>query len=287
MTTEPMLSPRSIAARQERKEQGHTCTAKIEFSEAEIAFLNRSSRALFSKMPFSGPGFECYDYRDHHYGRSSTIQAIQYICGQWAKKYPEGPRIGVGDISLPNGGDTTSHQTHEEGVDADFSVVTNNGKEEPSDWRNANYSRSLTQDFIDLAWNNPVLKPTLIYFNDPDVKGVQYSGGHDNHIHIRFGFGENIPETKGVVTAAGKDSLESVDASSDAGELALKSPYMKGDRVKALQEGLLKAGIHLDADAVFGENTATALKQFQSQHGLEANGVADESTLLKLVEQLT
>ncbi len=32
MTTEPMLSPRSIAARQEKVEQGYTCSAKIEFS---------------------------------------------------------------------------------------------------------------------------------------------------------------------------------------------------------------------------------------------------------------
>ncbi len=62
---------------------------------------------------------------------------------------------------------------------------------------------------------------------------------------------------------------------------------MKGNRVKALQTGLLKAGIHLDADAVFGKGTETALKQFQSQQGLEASGVADESTLLKLVEQLS
>lgn len=284
MTTEPMLSPRSIAARQEREEQGCTCTAHIEFSEAEIAFLDRSSRALFTKMPFSGPGFECYDYRDHHYGRSSTIQAIIYICGQWAKQHPNEPRIGVGDISLPDGGDTQSHQTHEEGVDADFSVVTNNGKEEPSNWRQENYSRSLTQAFVDLVWNNPVLKPTLVYFNDPDIKGVEYCAGHDDHLHVRFGFGDNVPAVGDSVVA---DEADAVEDSSDEGELALKSPHMQGDRVKALQTGLLKAGIHLDADAVFGKDTETALKQFQSQHGLEANGVANESTLLKLVEQLS
>ena len=266
------LSPRSIAA---QRAGGHSCTADIPFTEAELAFLNRESRAIFNRMPFSGPGFECYDYGSdgrHHYGRSSTIQATKYICAQWAKQHPNGPRIGVGDISLPDGGDTPNHATHKEGVDVDFSVVTNNGKEEASTWKQSNYSQALTQAFVDLVWDNPVLKPTLIYFNDPKIKDVQYCEGHDNHIHVRFSVGENI---------------RVADYSPDEGTLRLVDPYMKGDRVKSLQLGLAKAGLTVGTDSIFGKDTEAAVKQFQTQHGLEADGAAGANTLAKLAEVIS
>ncbi len=273
MSAEQPLSPRSIAA--EQTGEIHHCPANISFTEEELAFLNQESRALFARMPLSGPGFECYGYGSngrHHYGRSSTVQATKHICAQWAKKYPEGPRIGVGDISLPDGGDTPAHASHEDGVDVDFSVITNNGKEEPSDWRHSNYSQSLTQEFVDLVWDNAVLKPTLIYFNDPQIKGVQPCGGHDNHLHVRFGLGENIPMP---------------DYSADDGTLRLISPIMKGDRVKSLQLGLAKAGIAVGADSIFGKDTDNAVKKFQLQHGLKADGMAGANTLAKLAEVIS
>ena len=263
------LSPRQIAAIKHREEHAHACTAEIPFSAEELEFLENNSRAIFTKMPPSGPGFECYDVDDHRYGRSSTVQAVLYICQEWEKLYPQGPRIGVGDLSMPNGGNTPRHATHEEGVDVDFSVVTNNGKEEPSDWRNQNYSQSMTQEFVDLAWNNPILPVSLVFFNDPQMRGVQFAGGHDNHLHIRFQVGENIP---------------SVQHRSDDGVLKLVSPYMKGNNVAALQEGLAKAGIAVDVDSVFGKDTERAVKAFQEQHGLEVDGVAGPNTLAKLGE---
>lgn len=270
MSVEQQLSPRSLAAQQEG--QNHTCQADIPFTDEELAFLNRESRALFSRMPLNGPGFECYGYGsagNHHYGRSSTLQATKHICAQWAQKHPQGPRIGVGDISLPNGGDTRAHKSHEEGVDVDFSVIANNGKEEPSDWRHGNYSQALTQEFVDLVWANPVLKPSLIYFNDPQIKGVKPCGGHDNHLHVRFSLGENIGASS---------------HSPDSGTLRLMTPFMKGDRVKSLQLGLAKAGIAIGTDSLFGKDTESAVKKFQLQQGLKADGVAGANTLAKLAE---
>ena len=71
------LSARQLAAAKAReKHGGHTCTADIPLTAEELEILNSSSRALFTKMPPSGPGFECYDVDDHRYGRSSTVQAV-------------------------------------------------------------------------------------------------------------------------------------------------------------------------------------------------------------------
>ncbi len=176
MNTERSRSPRSIAGDQARHKLGTTCTADVQFTDEELKLLDIGSRALFTKMPLEGPGFECYGYGQdgrHHHGTSSTVRAVKFICAQWAKKHPDQPRIGVGDISLPDGGDTPRHATHEEGVDVDFSLVTNNGREEGSDWRNANYSRELTQDFINLIWDNPILPVRVILFNDPNGFRVQ------------------------------------------------------------------------------------------------------------------
>jgi peptidoglycan hydrolase-like protein with peptidoglycan-binding domain len=273
MNANQPLSPRSIAA--EQTGDTHRCPANISFTEEELAFLNRESRALFTRMPLSGPGFECYGYGsdgNHHYGRSSTIQAVKHICAQWGKKHPNGPRIGVGDISLPDGGDTPAHGSHEDGVDVDFSVITNNGKEEPSNWRHGNYSQALTQEFVDLVWDNAVLQPTLIYFNDPQIQGVEPWDGHDDHLHVRFGFGENIPTP---------------DHLPDDGTLQLTVPSMKGDRVKSLQLGLAKAGIAVGADSIFGQDTESAVKKFQVKHNLKADGVAGTNTLAKLAEVIS
>ncbi len=264
------LSPRSLAAAASRQEHQHgiTCTADVQFTESELEILNSDSRALFTKLPFDGPGYECYGYDNdgqHHYGRSSTIQAIVHICEQWAKKHPNAPRIGVGDISLPNGGDTPRHASHEEGVDVDFSLVTNNGREEPSNWRAGNYSRELTQAFISLITNNPVLPPRVILFNDGNVKGVQYHAGHDDHIHVRFQLGPNVAAP--------------TFTPSDTGYLKLVSPYMQGQRVEEVQAMLVKAGVAVDVDGVFGIDTERAVKAFQEKAGVNVSGVVDEDTL--------
>lgn len=274
--TKQKLSPRSLAAEAARRTHSHdhgtTCTANVQFTESELEALNSGSRALFTKLAFDGPGYECYGYDNdgqHHYGRSSTIQAIRHICAQWAQKHPDAPRIGVGDISLPNGGDTPRHASHEDGVDVDFSLVTNNGREEPSNWRAGNYSRELTQAFISLILNNPVLPPRVVLFNDGNVKGVQYHAGHDDHIHVRFQLGPNA-----AAPAFTPD---------DTGYLKLVSPYMQGERVREIQVMLVKAGVAVDVDGVFGRDTEKAVKAFQQQVGVNVSGVVDEDTLPMLM----
>lgn len=271
MPPEQQLSPRSLAA-QERHEHGTTCLANVQFTEEELAILNSGSRALFSQLAFAGPGYECYGYGSdgrHHYGRSSVIQAIKHICEKWAKNHPDAPRIGVGDISLPDGGDTPRHASHEDGMDVDFSLVTNNGREEPSNWQAGNYSRKLTQAFIDIVINNSVLPPRVILFNDPQAQGVQFHAGHDDHIHVRFQFGPNV---------------KTPAYTPDTGTLKLVSPYMKGERVKALQADLIKSGIGIEADGIFGKTTETAVKAFQRKYRLHIDGVAGEKMLAKLAD---
>ena len=58
-----------------------------------------------------------------------------------------------------------------------------------------------------------------------------------------------------------------------------------GDEVKRLQTALAEAGFYdYPADGEFGEGTRRAVAEYQRANGLEATGVADGSTLLRLYE---
>ncbi len=58
----------------------------------------------------------------------------------------------------------------------------------------------------------------------------------------------------------------------------------RGDAVRSVQQALINQGISVTGgiDGVFGSATETALKQFQSGHGLPASGVVDDATALEL-----
>ncbi|MEO1026506.1 MAG: peptidoglycan-binding protein [Pseudomonadota bacterium] len=60
-------------------------------------------------------------------------------------------------------------------------------------------------------------------------------------------------------------------------ELVLLRKGSRGDAVKKLQEGL-----GIGANGIFGSGTESAVKDFQTQHGLDADGLAGPETLAKL-----
>lgn len=58
---------------------------------------------------------------------------------------------------------------------------------------------------------------------------------------------------------------------------------MRGDNVQMLQKLLSENGFYVgEIDGIFGKITLKALKDFQSNNGLRADGVADKETLLYL-----
>ncbi len=60
------------------------------------------------------------------------------------------------------------------------------------------------------------------------------------------------------------------------------SPELR-DEVKELQNELKQEGYTLDADGYFGRDTEAALKQFQSEHNLDDDGIAGASTWAALL----
>jgi peptidoglycan hydrolase-like protein with peptidoglycan-binding domain len=92
----------------------------------------------------------------------------------------------------------------------------------------------------------------------------------------------------GEVDDATAQLLELVDGSTgdDEHDPSVSSPFVGlqygslGSDVKALQQALIDAGIHVrgGADGVFGVATRTAVKEFQANHALSETGKVDEAT---------
>lgn len=64
-----------------------------------------------------------------------------------------------------------------------------------------------------------------------------------------------------------------------AGLLELKSPYMRGDAVVAVQTALLAKGVNPGpADGIYGRATAAAVAAFQAREGLVVDGMVGPQT---------
>jgi hypothetical protein len=139
-------------------------------------------------LPRSGPGFYSYHPGSpgRQYGTAGAIRSLQAIGLAWAAAHPAGPRIGVGDISFRGGGRMPPHVSHDKGLDVDLRIMRNDRQEGGTTYREASYSRALTQRLVDTIRANQVLPIKLILFNDPQVTGVKPWKGHDNHLHVRF-----------------------------------------------------------------------------------------------------
>jgi chitosanase len=80
------------------------------------------------------------------------------------------------------------------------------------------------------------------------------------------------------------DALEErtpVVASADdnsQGTLFLTTPLMSGKDVETIQVALKKAGVEVDDDGVFGQETDTAVRKFQRSKGLKPDGVVGPAT---------
>lgn len=79
-----------------------------------------------------------------------------------------------------------------------------------------------------------------------------------------------------------RDSLDpAMRVSAQVAEVRIlmrRSPFMKGDDVRLLQQALVDAGFVLDVDGVFGGDTEAAVRAFQQRQNLTADGKVGAAT---------
>lgn len=81
-------------------------------------------------MP-EGNGYYLRDLRPHSWGTDTTIQSLLTAFDAYARAFPDGPPINVGDISKRRGGRFGPHKSHQSGRDVDVGFVHFLPKGEP------------------------------------------------------------------------------------------------------------------------------------------------------------
>ncbi len=143
--------------------------------------LPRSS-AGFVQLPASGAGFYGYYGASRRWGKPELVYGILRAGQAWAQQ-GRGPRLGVGDISLENGGPISGHKSHQRGIDADCRPMRNDGKELAITIQEPAYDRARTQAILTLLARNTQVD--VVFFNDRNVQPSTPLVNHDNHFHLR------------------------------------------------------------------------------------------------------
>ena len=144
------------------------------------------------QLPDKGPGYY-HDYGNDPYGTDNwgtkkLVECIQDVGREWFNLHPNGPRIGVNDLSLRGGGPFGRRRGgHQRGLEVDirpFRLDQNergvNIRTHPND-----YDPVLTQELVNLFRMH--CDVMVIFFNDPNIQGVRPLGNdHYDHLHIRL-----------------------------------------------------------------------------------------------------
>jgi len=178
--------------------------------EAKVVW--RASRALGTpnagalvagvKLPREGRHFFTWDPeqrtvrspRWRRYATARLIRTILRVVADFARAHPKAPRVMVGDLSRPRGGDFGAahsprllHVSHQNGLDADV-YYPRRDRRETAPVRVVDIDLRLAQDLVDrfvaagarfvfVGPNTPLTGPAGV---------VQVAARHDNHLHVRL-----------------------------------------------------------------------------------------------------
>ena len=153
------------------------------------------------RLPASGRSFYTWDpvlrrspnRAWRRWGTDRLVRVVLSVASAYHRAHPRAPRMAVGDLSRPHGGDFgpqfgyIGHASHQNGLDADVYYPRADGRERaPLDA--SEIDRALSQELVDrfLATGASVI------FVGPNtgLRGppgrVQALTHHDNHLHVRL-----------------------------------------------------------------------------------------------------
>ena len=127
------------------------------------------------------------------WGTDTLVRLVLRVAREYGEAHPRAPRVGVGDLSRPHGGDFgpqfgyIGHATHQNGLDVDLYYPRADGRERaPRDA--SEIDRRLSQDLVDRF----VAAGAVTVFVGPNTGLTGPPGvvsplvNHDNHIHVRI-----------------------------------------------------------------------------------------------------
>ena len=203
-------------------------------------------------------------------GSDRLLRVVLRVLDEFAAAHPEAPRVGIGDLSRPHGGDFgprfggLGHASHQNGLDADILYPRRDGRELAAR-RVAQVDRELAQDLVDRF----VRAGARRVFVGPNVgvRGtspvVQRLPHHDDHLHVRL----SLTPTRRWVNVVAGHAVElpagwrarvgaadgSTHISSDAGRIRLRDEGVlwrtdarrRGAPLEATPAPLFRVGRHV------------------------------------------
>jgi hypothetical protein len=154
------------------------------------------------ELPASGERFFTWDFvlrrsPNRPWRRNGTerlVRTLKAVVRAYAAAHPEAPRVGIGDLSRPEGGGfgpeygAPGHASHQNGLDADVYYPRRDGRERPPA-RPGQIDRPLAQELVDrfvaAGASNVFVGPHTGLTGPPAIVEVLPSN-HDNHMHARL-----------------------------------------------------------------------------------------------------
>jgi murein endopeptidase len=154
------------------------------------------------RLPAAGRTFFTWDpvvrrrpNRDwRRWGADDTVRATLRISREFARDHPGARPIGIGDLSLPEGGyfgpevgGGIGHATHQNGLDVDVYYPRLDRRLRPPerpDQVNLSLAQDLVDRFVAAGATTVYVGPSLALTGPPGV--VTPLVNHDNHLHARF-----------------------------------------------------------------------------------------------------
>ena len=128
------------------------------------------------------------------YGSDRLIHTLIRVLNGYAAAHPEAPRVVIGDLSRPQGGDfgrrfgPPGHASHQNGLDADVYYPRHDGRERPP-VRPRQIDRKLAQDLLDrflAAGAEKIFVGPHTGLEGPPAIVEELPAYHDNHMHVRL-----------------------------------------------------------------------------------------------------
>lgn len=147
------------------------------------------------RLPVRGIGYYTYNPAtqqppggaDRRWGTAMLVSQVVELGEWWGRTHPDGPRLGIGDLSQHEGGPfrgpVVGHSSHQNGLDVDIRLPRTDGREAPA--TPDTYDRALTQQIVDhVAAQGAAL---ILVGPSLDLHGpVTTWPNHDDHLHVRF-----------------------------------------------------------------------------------------------------
>jgi len=127
------------------------------------------------------------------WGTDRLVRTTLRIARRYTRDNPSAPRLTIGDLSRPRGGDfgprygSIGHASHQNGLDVDIYYPRRDGRERPPgrpSQVDLQLSQALVDMFVAAGAEKVFVGPSLDLHGPPRV--VAPLVHHDNHIHVRL-----------------------------------------------------------------------------------------------------